>query len=135
MAYTQGNTRRSLFAIGAGAAALATVPAIAVALPSENARWSDAVGEARAICAMQDEVDLSGDEALVDEWERREAAFLRAIEALPNTPENAKYRALAVRVIHHGDPEWEYFSDYSTRRPTNHRLAIQMVEALTAGAF
>lgn len=118
MASPAPTTRRTLFAIAAGAA---LVPAAAMAATATATSALEA--EARAIMAQQ--AIVSGPLATDDDWnawEDRRDRFFDAVEALPCTQANLKVKAIAFSLIHPSDEN--FLGDDPA---TDQRLAAQIV--------
>mgnify|MGYP003634246367 CR=1 FL=1 len=117
--------RRNLLTLGAAAAAMP----VAIALPAAAGagEYAAALREFHAI--DQIEKTLSGPRHDLLEWRAckdRQNRFLSMAEALPNTPENAKIKALAFKSIYRDDME-DFLSGENT---TDKRLALQIVQSL-----
>lgn len=117
--------RRNLLTLGAAAAAMP----VAIALPAAagTGGYAAALREFHAI--DQIEKTLSGRRHGPREWRAckdRQSRFLSMAEALPNTPENAKIKALAFKAIYRDDME-DFLSGENT---TDKRLAVQIVQSL-----
>jgi len=125
MATATHTTRRSLFAIAAGAALLPALPATASAFhPGHD--WF--LTEARELIVMTAQVNAGAAEPFCDAWAKRIDDFLTKVEGLPLQPENAAIKALAITVIHCDEPlEW------TTEGAMDTRLAGQIVQCLTGG--
>lgn len=116
--------RRNLFGASVGASvvigASLSLPSVAAPAPS----YADALREFMALEAMENRLNAGKyDDAEWEVWERRHGRFLDAAEALPNTPENARIKALAFKAIHRQGFE-DFLGDQNT---TDHRLALQIV--------
>lgn len=119
--------RRQLFSAGA-TVSLGLVVGISTPAAAFTS-YEEALREFEALRAM--EVRLNGgrfDDAEWDVWQRRHDRFLDAAEALPNTPENARIKALAFKAIYRDDMDDFLDQDATTDR----RLALQIIQSMLA---
>ena len=127
MASPAPTTRRTLFAIAAGAA---FIPAAAMAAAvNDNPPLTLAKREAAAVSAMGKAVNekVGATDAEWDAWSQRETRFVAWAESLPLTPENAQIKAVAFATIY--DYDLNDFIDHQNDA-ADHRLALQIIKTL-----
>lgn len=115
--------RRTLFGATASLGLVVAIPGSAQALAS----YEEALREFEALRAMEVRLNAGRfDDAEWDVWQRRHDRFLDAAEALPNTPENARIKALAFKAIYREDLD-DFLGDGAT---TDKRLALQIIQSM-----
>lgn len=98
--------------------------ALALAAPAPT--HPDIEAEFAAVEALAERANATTDQAVHSEWIARDEAVLGRVEALPNAPENALIKALAVAHIY-SDRSGGGFAEDAT---TDVRLAAQVVQCL-----
>lgn len=126
MASPAPTTRRTLFAIAAGAALTGTS---LTASANDNPALTLAKREAAAVSAMGKAVNekVGATDAEWDAWSQRETRFVAWAESLPLTPENAQIKAVAFATIY--DYDLNDFIDHQNDA-ADHRLALQIIKTL-----
>lgn len=116
--------RRTLFGASVAISAAVSLPASAKPITG----YAEALRELQALRATEVRLNAGKyDDPEWAVWERRHNRFLDAAEALPNTPENARIKALAFKAIYKDDDFGDFLGDQNT---TDHRLALQIIQSL-----